>query len=323
MEGPVDAESEVDFQHVYANAEQGVKRIADATAPDFSVLFLAAFLVIAYIHESKPEISGTIIVFWLLVQLFGSIVRKEFQNDLFWKVIGLFGNLFLYLLIGYCWSMVKLYIDIWQDHIPLELVNQIRECTSANGEEGCIFEFIGQMKWFIVRWMTHWPVSVIYTLSRDPLRIFTDMLIHWSEKRYLLIAAAAVRALDAKLGRSTLTDSSEDVWLIMWTFGFILGYVVLGYIWTHMKLFLDVWQKTLPAPLEAELVLVYRGDKNYWSFVSKIKWLVLQWLITWPFSIAYTILRHPARILADFVYQLSQRKYTWIVSRAVEIRSKE
>ena len=149
-----------------------------------------------------------------------------------------------------------------------------------------------------------------YTLTRDPLRIFTDLAFEWTQRRYLLIITAALRT-----SPSTLS--------LLWLGLYLLFYIVIGFAWTHVKLFIDVWQGALPPSLDQEVRAVYEGDKNYWTVALKLKWLVLQWLITWPLSVVYTILRHPFRILADFVYHLSQRKYAMIIERAMATRMKK
>jgi hypothetical protein len=72
--------------------------------------------------------------------------------------------------------------------------------------------------------------------------------------------------------------------------------------------------------LDAQVRAVYERKDSYWDFVKQIKWHVTQWMLTWPLSIVYTLLRHPLRIVVDFVYQLSHRKYMWIVGKAMDTR---
>lgn len=172
----------------------------------------------------------------------------------------------------------------------------------------------------IVRWMTTWPINLAYTLSRDPLQIITDLIYTWSHQRYFAIMSSAIRAHDVSHGTAAAAASWTDVATIM---AYILTYFLLGYAWTHVKLFIDVWQGALPASLDAQVREVYTRQASYWEFVKQIKWHVTQWLLTWPLSIIYTLIRHPLRILIDFVYELSQRKYVWIVGRAMNARMKK
>lgn len=284
------------------------------TSPGFSLPFILLFILATYFHESHFTPTGIAVGIWILLQFASFVIKEDFRNDLFWSIFGLIGNLIFYLFIGYFWSLTKLYLDIWQGHLDPELIAKIRTCISTDGKEGCVFSFLSEMKWFIVSWMVTWPVSVAYTISRDPFRVITDFIFEISRRRYLSIITAALYAHD-----STDIQDTDLLTIIL----YIFGYFVIGFIWSHLKLFIDVWQKSLPPSLEEEVRNVYRGDKNYWNFALSIKWLVIQWLITWPFSIVYTILRHPVRILADFVYKLSQRKYVWIISKAMEAREKK
>jgi hypothetical protein len=190
------------------------------------------------------------------------------------------------------------------------MMDRIRTSV-ASGAFGTV---LLEMKWTIMRWMVTWPASLIYTLSRDPLRIITELLFEWSKQRWAYIISLAIQHHDQP-------DHSPASWatVAMW-FGYIFAYLIVGYLWTHVKLFIDIWQGALPPSLEAEITEVYQRNASYWAFVQRIKALVFQWMITWPFSIVYTILRHPCRMFVDLVYKLSQRKYAWIAGKAMEVR---
>ncbi len=326
------------------SATELVKSLATFTSPDLSIFFVLFFIVLAYFHESHYAVTGVAIAAWLVLQLVSSVINEDFRTDLFWSIFSLFGNLLFYLFLGYCWSMAKLYLDVWQGHLDPTLMSKIRMCVSDAGKPGCVVSFMFEIKWKIVHWLTTWPISMAYTISRDPLRIMTDLIFEWSRQRYLAIITAALRAHDSSAsylaahppletsGRqfpdgsigigAPLHTSASDEWLLLaYTAAYIVGYILVGFIWSHVKLFIDVWQGTLPPSLDQEVRSVYAGNKNYWSFVAKIKWLVLTWLVTWPLSIAYTILRHPFRILFEFIYKLQQRKLVWIVNKAMETRA--
>lgn len=293
--------------------------IARATAPEFSILFFIAFAIVAYFHESHFVYVAIFMSVWLTIQLAFNVLDDNFRNDLFWNVFSLLGNVIFYLFLGYLWSMVKLYLDVWQGHLDPTLIARIRMCVSTQ-EAGCVIPLLLDMKWMIVRWMTTWPASLAYTLSRDPIHIITELIYTWSRQRYFAIMASAIKAHDI----SDSLDNNGASWTTLATwFSYLLAYFVLGYVWTHAKLFIDVWQGALPASLDSKVRDVYERKASYWEFVGQIKWLVTQWMLTWPLSIVYTLLRHPLRILVDFVYQLSQRKYAWIVGKAMETRMKK
>lgn len=296
-----------------------IRIIAHVTAPDLSLFFCIAFAIVAYFHESYFSYVAVFLSAWLLIQLISNVLDDDFKNDLFWNIFSLFGNLVFYLFLGNCWCMLKLYLDIWRGHMDPILMDRIRTCVTTD-EVGCVIPLFMDMKWMIVRWMTTWPINLVYTLSRDPLQIITDLIYTWSRQRYFTIMASAVRAYDV----TQLSNGGATTWSDVAVFSaYILIYLVLGYAWTHVKLFIDVWQGALPASLDAQVRDVYNKQTSYWEFVKKIKWHVTQWLLTWPLSIIYTLIRHPLRILADFVYELSQRKYVWIVGKAMNARMKK
>lgn len=273
------------------------------TSPDFSLPFIIFFILITYFHETHTTPTGIFVGIWFIIQLASFVIKKDFRNDLFWSIFGLIGNLIFYLIIGYFWSLAKLYLDIWQGHLDADLTLKIRECVKS--EDSCVFTLLAEMKWFIVQWMLTWPVSIAYTISRDPFKVLTDFIFEISKRRYFYIINSAISAHDGNIGEAS------PLYILL----FIFLYIFVGYVWSHLKLFIDVWQSALPHSLEKEL-----KERNYFIFVISIKWLVLQWIITWPFSIIYTILRHPVRIIADFIYKLSQKKYAWIVAKAIESR---
>lgn len=295
--------------------------IARATAPELSLVFCLGFAAVAYFHESHFAHVSILLGVWLAVQLaFNVLDNDDFKSDMFWSVFSLLGNVLFYLFLGYCWSMVKLYLDVWQGHLDPALINRIRTCVGTD-ETGCVIPLLLEMKWMIVRWMTTWPVSLAYTLSRDPLHIVTELIYTWSRQRYFAIMASAIKAHDLA---SSSSETPETSWaaVLVW-FAYVFGYFVIGYAWTHAKLFIDVWQGALPASLDARVRDVYERKASYWEFVKQIKWLVTQWMLTWPLSIVYTLLRHPLRIVVDFIYELSQRKYAWIIGKAMETRMKK
>lgn len=287
-----------------------VEALARYTAPDLSLFFLAFFALLTYCHETYYAQSVVVIAVWAVLQMLSLALAEDFQTNIFWNAFALAGNILFYLLIGVCWSMLKLYVDLWQHHMSAELMERIRQSIASDDFDSVLIE----MKWTIMRWMITWPASLVYTLSRDPLRIVTELLFEWSKQRYIYIISMALQHHDQQ-ARVPVSWSSVALWI-----GYLASYGIIGYAWTHVKLFIDVWQGALPASLEAEVRQVYEHQSSYWDFVQRIKWLVFQWMITWPFSIVYTILRHPCRMLADLIYTLSQRKYAWIVRKAMDIR---
>ena len=289
-----------------------IHQAADYTAPGLSLAFLALFAACAYFHESYTGYTGIAIGLWFVLQFVNQALQEDFRNDIFWSLVSALGNVVLYLFIGYLWTHAKLYLDVWQGHLPTDLTKQVQTCLSDNGENGCFVKFLLDIKWLIVRWMLTWPVSMAYTLSRDPLRIATDLAFEWSHQRYLFIIKYALSHSPGDVG-------PERIYLLWWVIYFVV-YMLIGYAWTHVKLFIDVWQARLPRTLDEELRDVYKRKASYWNFVRRVKWLIMRWVLTWPFSMVHTILRDPLRIVAEFIYKLSQRKYVAITKKAMDWR---
>lgn len=298
--------------HDVPDIRVAIKQAAEYTAPGVNLIFIGLFCCIAYFHEKYTGYTGVAIAFWITLQFINQAIDEDFRNDLFWNLISSLGNAAMYLFIGYIWTHAKLYLDVWQGHLPMDLTKQVQTCLSANGENGCFVKFLFDIKWLIVRWMLTWPVSMAYTLSRDPLRIATDLAFEWSRLRYIYIIQHALSHKPGDTGH-------ERIYLLWWVLYFV-GYIVIGYLWTHVKLFIDVWQARLPRKLDDELRDVYQRNASYWGFVRKVKWLIMRWVLTWPFSMVHTILRNPLRIVAEFVYKLSQRKYVAITHKAMDWR---
>lgn len=150
----------------------------------------------------------------------------------------------------------------------------------------------------------------------DPINILGELLIKWSKARYLRIISSALLMSDQA------GPEDKEIFLLRWLV-YAVGWLIIGYIWTHIKLFLEVWKGTLPRSLDEDVRAVYARKESYLNFVVRIKWLVLEWMFTWPISMLFTLVQHPFRIVADFVYDISRRKYMWIVDKAMRLRQKE
>lgn len=300
------------------------REVAGATAPDFSLIFFTMFSLAAYLHESHPWHVGVVISGWLLLQCFMYVTDEDFQSDIFWNSFSLAGYFIMYLLFGIIWSLCKLYLDVWQKQMPDTLHAAILVCTSDAGKVGCTMELLNKMKWRLMQSATAFPISIVYTLSRDPLRLLNNVLFDTFANTYASVMSSAAAAFRAKQLADAATNTATSWSALGWVSLYVLAYLAIGYAWTHIKLFVDVWRGTLPPKVDAMARDIWHNNNgNYWNFVTSIKYLVIQWVIFWPVSILYTILRHPMRLIIDLVYQLSQRKYVWIVNKAMETRMKQ
>jgi hypothetical protein len=318
LEENVEEEEEEEFEsHTAAEiAEAVLSRAADYTAPGISLGFMAVFVVTAYFHETHVASTSMVLALWAIVQICHRAMRGSLGDDLFWGIVSALGNLAFYLFIGYVWTHAKLYLDVWQGYIPIKEGGILEACLSDDGPDGCFVSFLLNIKWLIVRWMLTWPISMVYTLTRDPFRIATDLAFEWSKRRYLYIIKHAMAAMPLVSG----SDTDGSAWILALFAAYIIGYLLIGYAWTHVKLFIDVWQGRLPRKLDEQLRRIYAQKGSYWSFVVDSKWFIMRWVFTWPFSVVHTIMRDPLRILSMAVYKLSQRKYVAITAKAMEWR---
>ena len=297
--------------------------VARATAPDVSIPFLLLFSAAAYFHESQPWAVGILALAWLSLQTFMYVTEEDFRSDLFWNAFSLVGYLIFYLILGLVWSFAKLYLDVWQGHMPAAQMKVIVACFEDTGREGCVMDILLSMKWDLMRSMLAAPISFAYTLSRDPLRLLSNVIFDTFMSTYASILQQAVAAYKVRISGEIVSNKAASWSALGYSAGVFFVYLVIGYAWTHIKLFVDVLYATLPRSLDEEVRGVWNGDKNYWNFIKKIKYLVVSWVLFWPISILYTLLRHPIKILVDFIYRLSQRKYIWIVNKAMESRMKQ
>lgn len=316
-----------DFFATWGSPKEAFVRVKEASSPDFSLPFIGVFLLLTFVHEEAPIISGTIVFLWVLIQLIAYALEEDFQANIVWNLFGLLGNLIFYLFIGAIVASAKLYIDYRQAHLPVAILKSIETCLSkGNIDDPCTVAVLGQIRWHVIRWITVWPLSLAYTISRDPLNIATDFIWTQSKRRYLGILLLAVQhssdATATSGGHGGMSWWTPISWLL-----FIVLYLVIGHLWSHVKLFIDVWQAALPKSAQDQVDQAAQAgeadkDQQVLALVIRLKKLVVSWNILWPFSIVYTLLRHPLRILADLVYSLSLKSYVWIMKRGMEWRER-
>jgi hypothetical protein len=277
----------------------------DLTAPGMSFVFIALFVFATAMHKIKFSITAVGVVCWLALQIAGSVSRDQQHVDV-WYVLSLLGNLVYYLVLGVAWAICKLYIDIRQGAVPEAVLAGFAKCA---GNLDCILSNIPPLVPEIVQNIVSWPMSIAYTITSDPLAII-GKFAYGNLRRHF--AGVVVLALANNNGESIL-----GIW---WTVATILAYVAIGFLWSHAKLYIDVWQGCLPTHLDQELQNLYQRNQTYWAFIQKIKGFVVLWGLMWPFSILHTLLRHPLRIIFDYLYEISKKKYHWIIQKAMELR---
>lgn len=288
--------------------EKGTKYVRTAAEwSTFTPVFLGLLAVGAFFHESHFLPTVIVMGVWLVLQILNNALEEDFQTDLFWGIAGVLFRIGGYLLAGVVWVAIKLPVEMLRGPLGQDLIKQYSALSDTLKGEALASAKFNLMLPTMSQWALTWPMNAMMVLTRSPLLRATELLFSLSEAYF-------VRAIDIAFG-ATKADST---WTPFWVAAYVLGYGVVGYGFSHLKLFFDVWQGTLPKKFEKQLL-----DGSYWEFVLAIKWMVMRWMITWPFEASYMVLRHPVRIAFETLYNLSMSKYAWITEKAMSMRNKK
>jgi hypothetical protein len=120
-------------------------------------------VVFAFIdHEDGVGATGTLALFFLLIHRFGNISAVSFVMANPYRILGW---AVAYFLIGTLWSFAK-----WWFHCRAqrELYNEKKRQHNSYGVPEK--PSAADSKDMILRWMTFWPWSAIWTLINDPIK---------------------------------------------------------------------------------------------------------------------------------------------------------
>ena len=309
-----DTEGDVYVNFQDSDAVKLVARAAEITAPDVSPIFAALCIIVVVFHESHFTYTLIGIGIYLALQMVHQMLQEDFRNDLFWNIFSMVGNIVFYLFLGTVWALLKWYLVFRAGELPNQAL--LDACIAPGGEVGCFTPLLWENRLLISQWITSFPFSIARTIFKDPLRIAVELILSLSERNYMRLAQMALAARSGGTEAATWHD-------LVYYLVFFSCYFGAGFVWVHAKLFIDVWQGALPKKLDQEVRDVYHNNKSYWEFVRHIKWLVVWWLLVWPFSLVHTCLRHPFRILTNFLYRLSQGNLIKVTIKAMDWRAQE
>lgn len=285
-------------------APKKIQKAAEYVAPDLSLPFLVLCLVLVYFHESQTYATIIVMISWFVLQVVSSMLKDEFRNDLFWSIFRLIFQVIAYILCGYAWSFAKLWLDLRNGHLTAS--KEFYACFMLDAfDSKCVTEQLLSYKAFIFQETLRLPISMAYTLSRDPAKMLMEEIYRHSAYSYYVVIHSALQQPEQVVHSN----------ILFWWALYGAGYLFIGYIWSHIKLFVDVQQQALPKTIESDI-------GNAERVVQMLKWVVFQWVITWPISLLLTLIRHPLRIAADLVYRASVAQMTWIVEKAKQLRIK-
>lgn len=307
QEEPVNNDTRIEMEEfsVLKTGATVLRKGADYTAP-LSIGFFVLLFVGAYFHESNFMETGIIMLAWLVLQIVGSAFDDDFRDNLLWGIISIALRIVFYIFSGVIWSLFKIRFPSLVGQIPDAVKTEFAACTVFK----CKFYALLPL---LVPWTMTWPMNMIRTFSNKPLEKIAELFLSFTGT-YFVTAFENLLSTDPDI-QSTITPLMILV--------YVGGYLVAGYVFTHAKLFFDVWQGTLPKRLDDRVRGIWKSDGSYWNFIVEIKWMVMRWMVIWPFEMFFMIFRHPIRIVIEFVYEISINKYVKITEKAMEWREQK
>lgn len=287
------------------------KKTADKTAL-FSWIWFVLIALGIFFHESHFWETTTIMAIWFVIQIIGNVLDDDFQTDLFWGVIGIVFRVLFYLVGGVVWVVIKVKSKYLLGKYPDWVQISYENCTTLATEaeiNHCKFNAVLPL---LVQWSFTWPMNILSVLKNRWLYVFVETLLSWGEAYF-------IRAFDGLFSSTTQVSSIHPLWALFWT----VLYFVAGYAFTHLYLLISVWKGSLPKKLDDRVVGIWNNNESYWQFIVDIKWLVMRWLVTWPFEMLYIGMRHTLFPLLEWLYSLSVRKYVWLTELAMQWRTAE
>ena len=252
---------------------------------------VALFVLATFFHESHTQETGWGVVVIVLLYLISFFVQEENRAQIGWTILQLLARLLSYIFVGCLWIFPKLYIELASGRMDS---NAIRACAS---ELDCVLSHLLTMKWCLFRWCTMWPMSIASTVLRNPFNSIFELF--WDNAKLSL----------ARLAVYATSTQSTSIWFI---FLAIFLYAIIGVFWGHLKLYLDIRFNELPSPVARDL-----QNLPYVEFVHKNLWLVVLWILTWPISVIFTLLKRPFALLCDLA---PTRTLVWIVEKAKVVK---
>lgn len=108
--------------------------------------------------------------------------------------------LLTYLFFGLLWTVPKLWFYVRRPEIKTKLRQQVNRAKGMSNVEvdktALALDFLITHKWKMYLWATYWPVNIVSTLARDPLRV----LYTWAWDHFVgVYSRTVVAAIDGVL----------------------------------------------------------------------------------------------------------------------------
>jgi hypothetical protein len=78
---------------------------------------------------------------------------------------------------------------VWRGTLPRKFDLEIRNVW--NGDKN-YWEFISHIKHLVVQWILFWPISILHTILRHPLKILIDIVFELSQRKYVWLTNFAM-----------------------------------------------------------------------------------------------------------------------------------
>jgi len=153
---------------------------ATTVVPGFTFRFVLLVGVLSFLHEKRPGAATGVVVGWLFLMGLKNYVAEN-RNLVNGKFIAkMLVYLMIYIIIGFLWSFVKLFLVVWRNHLSEDELSSLLDCQNEASQD-CYINFLYEIKWRIALWVTYWPVNILLTLCEDPLRIVFDIGFRWAQ----------------------------------------------------------------------------------------------------------------------------------------------
>ncbi len=178
---------------LHGTAFDKVMWIGDKLAPRFTVAFVLFLAIVSWFHESHPTSIGGLVIGWFFLRGLNQLRSAESVGP--WRTVGrkvgrvaVFGA--IYLVLGFIWSFIKLFLFVWRGHLGKVEHNMLMQCVKEGGDE-CFWSLLLHLKWTIFGWVTYWPVNIVFTALKDPLNIVFDFGFNMCRMLYVRILRQA------------------------------------------------------------------------------------------------------------------------------------
>ena len=178
----------------YRDPRKIIELVGKVLEPALTIWFALLVVIITATHEDSPRINGGILVVYLCIQMYRKgfrLFRLDWKILLQWILV-----IAAYATLGALWTIPKWYLWSHDEHNTGTLLAEYDQCLEKDSarRDTCLWYVVHVHRGDFFTWMTYWPVSMLYTLMKDPLRIFFDYAFEQLRGVYVSILAQVLEA---------------------------------------------------------------------------------------------------------------------------------